>query len=104
MSEKKTIKDYISGGIAIVLFLVPEVVKITVSAMYLGGLYMLSQVDTSNINEPTASILLISLMICPIGAYYFYSKSIVREVYEDGMKYLAKRSSVFNPEKRLEGE
>lgn len=102
MEETKTVKDYVIGGAGVLLFLIPEMIKMLVSLMYVFVIYAILKLDPSTFDKPMAALCIVALMICPLGAYYFYSKSVASELYEAAVKYLADNSSIFTHVKRTE--
>lgn len=96
MIEKKPVKDYLIGGVAILMFLIPEIFKMTISAVFFMGIYYIFKIDTSTLTKETASFVLTALMICPIGSYYFYSNSIAKDAYSFIIKLLSEHTSIIN--------
>jgi len=82
------------------LFLIPEILKMTTSAAFFLGIYCIFKIDTSTLTKETAAFALTALMICPIGGYYFYSNSIAKDAYSFIITELGKHTSIFNQGER----
>ena len=104
MIEKKTIKDFLIGVVVLGLILVPEILKMLISILYLGVVYFIFTLDTSTFDKTQALAALIILIICPIGSYYFYEKTWAKVLYDEVVKRLSEHTSIFTHETRSEEE
>ena len=82
MSEKKTIENIILTIGVILILIVPEVLKLFLSAGYLYFVYIIYNLDRTNLSDIQALATVFIILIGPIGSYYFYEKSILKEGVE----------------------
>jgi len=94
LKEKKTVVDYLIGGIVILLIMIPEAMKMLVSVLYLMLMYMVVKVAQSSYDKTQALAGLIIFIISPIGAYYFYEKTVVKTLYDELVKHLSNFTSL----------
>ena len=98
MSEKKTIKDYVVAGISFCVIVVPEMLKICLAIFYVVCFFITANIvektDPSTLDMSQTMLLGFIYLISPIGAYFFYDKTIVPGLYEELTKYLSKTKSV----------
>ena len=99
--EKETIKDFLIGVVVLGLILVPEILKMLISILYLGVVYFIFTLDTSTFDKTQALAALIILIICPIGSYYFYEKTWAKVLYDELVKWLSKHTSIITSERRI---
>jgi len=100
--EKTTVKDYVFGFITGFLLIGPEVIKIVISTMYLGTMYAIFQLNPSNLDKTQAQAVLMFILIGPIGAYYFYEKSLLKPCFRWLIDELAEHTSLITSEKEEE--
>jgi len=98
MSEKKTIKDYIIAGITLCLFLVPEVLKWFLMGFYATLFFIVDNIirntDTSGFGVEQILLIGFIYLLSPIGAYFFYDKTVGPELYKELMEHLSQTESV----------
>ena len=102
LEEKKTVRDYLIGGITICLIMVPEAVMMCVSIFYLMIMYMTFKFNSSPQDKTQALASLIIFIICPIGAYYFYEKTVIKTLYDELVVWLSDHTSIITSDKRME--
>ena len=98
MSEKKTAKDYVIAGLSFCVIVVPEVLKICMMVFYATLFYLSSNIientDTASFDTSQKLLVGFMLLISPIGAYFFYDKTVIPKVYSEVTKYLSQTKSV----------
>ena len=98
MTENKTIKDYILVGITFCLGIVPEALKMCLMVFYAVLFFLMSNIiqntDTSGFGIEQTLLIGFIYLLSPIGAYFFYDKTVLPGVYKELMEYLAQTESV----------
>ena len=92
----ETIQNYLVGGVVGLLHLMPEAVKIIFSAFY-GVLFwmLITSGDLGSIESDVGQIVaVLIILITPIGAHYFYSKTIFSELLPELIKWLSQYTSI----------
>jgi len=92
----ETIQNYLVRAIVALLILIPNALKIIMSAFYLVLFWVLvtnrglGSIET-DVGKITAILI---ILISPIGAYYFYSKTIFSEILPELIKWLSQYTSI----------
>lgn len=96
MIEKRTLKDYVFGVISGFLIMFPEAVKITISGLYLWVTWFVYNLDLSELTEFQGLGAVIMVMIGPVASYYFYEKSILKDLYKWILEVLIEQTSLIS--------
>lgn len=98
MTRDKSIKDYVIAGIAFCALVIPEVLKICLSAFYVILFFLMQHIaetrDPATLDSTQTILCVFIFLISPIGAYVFYEKTVLPGLYKELLEYLSQTESV----------